>query len=98
MGGRYRSQVGTTEIIIVRAASREADLTCGGLPLIGIDQSPPADLVPAEGLDAETPVGKRYVDHAGTLELIVTKGGIGTLALDGAPLTVKSAKLLPSSD
>jgi hypothetical protein len=43
-------------------------------------------------------LGKRYVDEAGTIEVLCTKPGDGALALDGQPLEVKSAKPLPSSD
>ena len=32
------------------------------------------------------------------LELLCTKAGAGSLTLDGAPLGLKSAKPLPSSD
>jgi len=45
-----------------------------------------------------TLIGKRYVNAAGDLELLCTKPGAGTLAAAGAPLTVKGAKPLPSSD
>ena len=45
-----------------------------------------------------TLIGKRYVNAAGDLELLCTEPGAGTLAAAGAPLTVKGAKPLPSSD
>ncbi len=43
-------------------------------------------------------MGKRYVDEAGTIELLCVKPGKGTLALDGAALVLKEAKPLPASD
>lgn len=43
-------------------------------------------------------VGKRYADERGAIELLCTKGGKGSLALNGAVLVVKQAKALPSSD
>ncbi len=46
----------------------------------------------------ETLIGKRYVNEDESLELLCTKGGAGTLALDGTPLEIKQAKQLPSSD
>jgi hypothetical protein len=49
---------------------------------------------PASG----TLIGKRYVNAAGDLELLCTKPGAGALAADGAPLAMKGAKPLPSSD
>ena len=49
-------------------------------------------------LKAGSQIGKRYVDAAGTLELLCTKPGEGTLALGSAPLVLKEAKPLPASD
>jgi hypothetical protein len=43
-------------------------------------------------------MGKRYVDESGDVELLCTKPGTGSLTVDGAPLTVRGAKPLPSSD
>ena len=43
-------------------------------------------------------VGKRYSDEAGAIELLITKGGVGTITCNGEALDVKSAKPLPSSD
>jgi hypothetical protein len=97
-GTRYRSQVGDTEIVVVRAPAADVELNCGGLPVIGLDQIRPDGASPAPGLDEATPVGKRYVDEAGTIEVLVTKAGAGTLELGEVPLALKTAKPLPSSD
>ena len=43
-------------------------------------------------------MGKRYVDEAGTVELLCVKAGKGSLAIDGTILRTKDAKPLPSSD
>ncbi len=43
-------------------------------------------------------LGKRYVDAAGTLEVLCSKPGPGGLASGGEPLALKTAKPLPSSD
>ena len=43
-------------------------------------------------------LGKRYVNKSGDLELLCTKPGEGSLSVGGAPLTLKEAKPLPSSD
>ena len=43
-------------------------------------------------------MGKRYVDAAGTVELLCVKPGKGTLAADGVALLLKEAKPLPASD
>ena len=45
-----------------------------------------------------TLIGKRYVNADESIELLCTKGGKGALVLNGAPLTIKEAKQLPSSD
>lgn len=97
-GTRYRSQVGDTEIVVVRAPSDEVELTIGGQPVLGLDETRPEGGAPAPGLDTATPVGKRYTDDAGTIEVLVTKAGVGALALGDVPLNLKTAKPLPSSD
>jgi hypothetical protein len=43
-------------------------------------------------------IGKRYVDGSGTLEVLCTKPGASSLSVGDEPLTVASAKALPSSD
>ena len=43
-------------------------------------------------------MGKRYVTEDESLELLCTKPGAGSLAAGEAPLNVKGAKPLPSSD
>jgi hypothetical protein len=45
-----------------------------------------------------TQIGKRYVDEADTFQVLCTKAGGGTLALDGKPLVIQAAKPLPASD
>jgi len=98
IGARYRSQVCQTEIIVVRPLPGEADLTCGGHPVIDLKENPAAGLSLKEGADTGNALGKRYTDASGTLELLVTKPGQGTLALGGEPLVLKEAKPLPASD
>ncbi|MDW3217484.1 MAG: hypothetical protein R8F63_02620 [Acidimicrobiales bacterium] len=95
-GARFQSTVCTTEVIVVKGAG-EADLTCGGAPMVDsgtgeIAGEPAADA--AEG----TLLGKRYGDEDGTVELLATKAGAGSMALGGAPLAVAQAKTLPASD
>ena len=95
-GLRLRSQVCTTELIVVRPA--EIDLTCGGAPVIGHGEEPSGGLAIDPALSAGTQLGKRYTDEAGALEILVTKRGDGTLADGDRPLPLKEAKPLPSSD
>src|SRR5262245_23955557 len=96
-GSRWRSQVCDTEVIVVRAGSGDAELTCGGQPLVpaGAERR---RLEPLPGLAGGSQLGKRYTDDAGSLELLVTKGGTGSLGLGSSPLAIKAAKPLPSSD
>jgi hypothetical protein len=50
------------------------------------------------GFDKGTALGKRYTDDDGTLEVLCTKAGPSSLSLGDAPLDIKEAKPLPSSD
>ena len=52
----------------------------------------------ATGWDKGTLIGKRYVDAAGTVELLCVKPGKGSLAIAGVALQLKDAKPLPASD
>jgi hypothetical protein len=98
VGLRLRSQVGTTEAIIIRAPSGDVTLTCGGQPMILSGGSPQEGLPPAETAQSETPIGKRYSDTGPSIELLVTKAGSGEFALNGDRLRLKEAKPLPASD
>lgn len=95
-GARYRSQVCTTEVIVVRPA--DITLHCGGHPMVelGAEADPALALDPAAATGS--PVGKRYTDAAGALEVLVTKAGEGGLSDGAALLVAKDAKPLPSSD
>ncbi|MER6972188.1 hypothetical protein ACFVDI_27715 [Nocardioides sp. NPDC057767] len=97
-GARLRSQVCDTQMIVVRADATDGTLTCGGSPVIELTSTPDPGLTLAADAADGTAIGKRYVDGAGTIEVLVTKPGTGSLALDGEALTIKSAKPLPSSD
>lgn len=98
-GTRLKSAACETEVMVVRAApAAEITLACGGAEMTAMDAVRPAEAAPDPSLAAGTIVGKRYVDAADRFELLCTKAGKGTLTIDGAPLTVKQAKALPSSD
>ena len=45
-----------------------------------------------------TLMGKRYADERVGLELLCTKPGNGTIAVNGVPLPLLGPKLLPASD
>ncbi len=93
-GTKLKSTVCDTEVMVIRGAG--GTLACGGAPM--------ADQAPAErgSIDPNfaegTKMGKRYVDAAGTVELLCVKPGQGSLSLDGVALQIKDAKPLPSSD
>ncbi len=94
-GSRLKSAVCDTEVIVVRSAG-DTVVECGGAPM-GEDR--PADRGAVDAAFAGgTMTGKRYVDAAGTVELLCVKGGQGSLAISGAALQIKDAKPLPSSD
>jgi len=96
-GTRIKSAVCATELMVIQAPAGDADVRCGGAPMLGIgDPKPDRAIDPS--LKAGTQIGKRYVDAAGTIELLCTKPGEGTLALGNAPFVLKEAKPLPASD
>jgi len=92
-GSRIKSNACDSEVVVIRFGGGE--LTCGGAPMSEAGGGGAA-LDPAQSTG--TVMGKRYVDAAGTVELLCVKPGKGTLALDGAPLVLKEAKPLPASD
>jgi hypothetical protein len=98
-GTRLRSQVDTTEIIVVRSGAAEAVVACGGHPMIDVQASPDAGIAAAGEPGEGTRLGKRYTaaEDAG-LELLVTKPGSWCLSVDGVPVVLKEAKPLPASD
>ncbi|MEZ4216213.1 MAG: hypothetical protein R3E88_07025 [Myxococcota bacterium] len=97
-GTRLRSAVCATEVMVVAAPAGGAELTCGGAAMLPIAETPPPGGQPAADAAAGTQLGKRYVNAAGDLEVLCTKPGAGSLGANGAPLQIKEAKPLPSSD
>lgn len=97
-GTRWSSQVCDTEVVVVRAAGQSVSLECGGQPMIPVGEDKASGLV----LDADfangSLIGKRFTEPELGLELLVTKAGSGSLAVDGTALALKDAKPLPSSD
>lgn len=97
-GSRWRSAVCETEVVVVRAPAGGATLECGGHPVIPIDAERPAGLAIDANFADGTPIGKRFADTDLGIEVLATKAGEGTIAVDGVPLALKDAKPLPSSD
>jgi uncharacterized OB-fold protein len=97
VGGRVRSAVDTTQVIVVKAGASDIDLQCGGEPVVEVN----AEVTPrpADSFDGEgTLMGKRYTDEETGLELLCTKPGPGTLSVGTRALLRADAKALPSSD
>jgi len=97
VGLALASAVDSTNIIVTKAPAGEVALTCGGVPLIAKGSDAPKVEADPEHLKGSL-LGKRYVDSADVVEVLVTKGGEASLALDGVLLEVAGAKALPSSD
>ena len=97
-GTRLKSVVCTTEVMLIAVPEGGAALTCGGAPLVPVGEEPPAGVSLSPDSSKGTQIGKRYTNEAGTIELLCTKPGDGSLAADGAALLIKAAKPLPSSD
>ncbi|MEO3787556.1 hypothetical protein ABGB12_29875 [Actinocorallia sp. B10E7] len=95
-GVRLRSQVGGTEVIVVRAPAEEITVSCCGVPMAGGTE--PVSEAPAALTGEPVLLGKRYSDAAGRIELLCLKPGDGPLTVDGEVLSVQAAKLLPASD
>lgn len=97
-GTRLRSAADDTQVVVVKAPAGDIDLTCGGHPLVPIDRDVDGGATVAAGHEGPTLIGKRYADDSVGIELLCTKGGAGALFVNGAPLPLKEAKPLPSSD
>lgn len=96
-GLRLKSAVCNTEVMVIKAPAEPVSLTCGGVPMLeGNEGAAQGTLLPdhANG----TQIGKRYVDTEGTMEILCTKAGQGSLAADEAPLGPRESRALPSSD
>jgi hypothetical protein len=97
-GQQLVSAVDSTAVIIIRAPVAECTVTCGGIAMATAGGEPVTGAEPDPSLMGGTRIGKRYVDDADTIQLLCTKAGDGTLALDGRPLLIQAAKPLPASD
>lgn len=97
-GLRLKSAVCSTEVIVIRAPAGEAVIACGGAEMLGGSETATAAAVLDPSQMQGSLIGKRYVDAEERYELLCTKGGQGSVTLNGAPLQIKQAKALPSSD
>lgn len=97
-GSRLKSTADETQVVVVRAPADDVDMTCGGHPLVPMDAEVDGAASVAAGHEGPTLLGKRYADDGLGIELLCTKAGAGALFVNGAPLPLKDAKPLPSSD
>jgi hypothetical protein len=74
----------------------EGDISFGGAPMAEEKSEYHGEVDP--DFEGGSLIGKRYVDQAGTMELLCVKPGKGSLSVDGVALAVKDAKPLPASD
>jgi hypothetical protein len=93
-GTKLKSTVCDTEVMVIRGSDVVVD--CGGAPMVL--ERPAERGALAAGWDKGTLIGKRYVDTAGTVELLCVKPGKGSLSIAGMALQLKDAKPLPASD
>jgi hypothetical protein len=97
-GSRWKSAACNAEFVVVRPASGDEQVTCGGHVLV------PSDAPKPEGLTADPAhvgailTGKRYFDEQSGLELLAVKPGTSALAIGGRPMGLREAKALPTSD
>jgi hypothetical protein len=93
-GSKLSSAVCDTQVMVIRCG--EGQIECGGTTMV--DAKPEtAGAINADHASG-TLLGKRYVDAAGTFELLCVKAGKGSLSVNGVALTIKDAKPLPASD
>jgi hypothetical protein len=96
-GKRLRSNVGDTEIIVVRSPATQVELSCGG-QLMTANLGAAAAATTSTDVN-DTVLGKRYVDtDTGNSKLLCTKPGPGVLTADARQLTIKAPTALPASD
>lgn len=93
-GTKLKSTVCDSEVMVIRGS--EVVVECGGAPMA--EERPAAAGSVNPDFTAGTQIGKRYVDQAGTIELLCVKAGVGSLSIGGVALHTKAAKTLPSSD
>lgn len=93
-GLKLKSAVCDTEVMVIKAAN--VVVACGGVPMVE-ERSTGGPAIDPD-FAAGTQLGKRYVDPAGTVELLCVKPGSGSLSIAGLVLNTKDAKALPSSD
>jgi len=96
-GARLKSAVCDTQVMVIATPAGDVALTCGGAAMLEATANAARSAIHPEHKNG-TQIGKRYVNADGSIELLCTKPGEGSLAVAGTPLKLKEAKALPSSD
>jgi hypothetical protein len=97
VGQTLVSTVDATTVIVIRWPEDDLEITCGGATMV--DQHEPQVAGTADPAQmGGSQLGKRYAAEELGVELLCTKAGQGTLAVNGVPLRLKAAKPLPASD
>lgn len=97
-GARFRSATSDTEIAVIKAPQGAVDLRIGGHPVVPLGQGRVEGASVDPLFDEPTAVGKRYTNDEGTIEVLCTKAGAGSISVGDTRLHPKDAKPLPSSD
>ncbi len=97
-GTRLWSTVCSTVMITVKAPVEPIDVTIGGAPAAAEEMGAASGNDVVDGHGGGSLIGKRYVNTAGTLELLCISAGEGLPAVDGEVLHTKGATALPASD
>jgi hypothetical protein len=97
-GSRWMSSVCNTEVVVLKAPSAQISLECGGSPMVAVGTARAAGMALAADHSGGTLLGKRYADEAAGLEVLCTKGGDGSLSINGKALVLRATTPLPSSD
>ncbi|MDL9938110.1 hypothetical protein QSJ18_15255 [Gordonia sp. ABSL1-1] len=95
VGKSLFSTIDTTSVVVIRWGDGDLELTCGGAAM---SDTAPESAGEAPRTGGATQLGKRYTTADGTVELLCTKPGAGSLAVNGVELGIKTATPLPASD
>ena len=97
-GSRWKSAVCDAEFVIVRPPKTGGELACGGAAVVAHAAEKPPGVTLSPDQAGGVTLGKRYADEESGLVVLASKGGAGSLSLDGRPLVQQDAKKLPASD
>ncbi|MER5181574.1 hypothetical protein ABT009_24995 [Streptomyces sp. NPDC002896] len=98
-GMRLKSQVCTTQVIVVRAGNKPVVLWCGGVRMLELGASGRGEMTPVPEQMRGSLLGKRYTHpDDDSVEILVTMGGEGSMSDGEQDLVLKAAKPLPASD